>query len=139
MDLIEFAVNLLRDSILYILAGVTFITLVLTLRTLTLKGKKIDEIPPPPDEGKVEQEITPLPDESDLKQEILPLPDEIKVELEISPVPDEDELKQEIRPILEERTSETCEYCAIFKDLGTMVCPNCGRPLNLRLPEQRQP
>ncbi|EMR73065.1 hypothetical protein MCGE09_00500, partial [Thaumarchaeota archaeon SCGC AB-539-E09] len=25
-----------------------------------------------------------------------------------------------------------CDYCKIFKNLGTVICPNCGTLLNLR-------
>lgn len=122
MDFIEYAVDILRDYILYILGVTTFITLVLTLRTLTLKRKD-------------KNEILPLADEEELEEEILPITDEIKIKQETSPLQDEGELKQEIRPLLDDVTPKSCEYCAIFKDLGTMVCPNCGRPLNLRLPK----
>ena len=37
----------------------------------------------------------------------------------------------EIRPLLNRDELDQCEYCSIFKDLGTIVCPNCGEPLNL--------
>lgn len=26
---------------------------------------------------------------------------------------------------------QKCDYCKVFKNLGTAVCPNCGNPLNL--------
>ena len=133
MDFIEFAVNFLLDYIIYILAVTTFITLILTVRVLMVKRKVKNEIPHPPPVGEVEQEIERLPDEGELKREIMPLPDETEIEQEIGALLDEGGLKHEIRPLLEERTSESCEYCTVFKDLGTMVCPNCGRPLNLRL------
>ncbi len=37
----------------------------------------------------------------------------------------------EIRPLLSSEEPDKCEYCSIFKDLSTIVCPNCGKPLNL--------
>jgi hypothetical protein len=43
------------------------------------------------------------------------------------------EIKPEIRPVLEEETRESCAYCSMFRDIGTMVCPNCGRTLNLKI------
>ncbi len=39
----------------------------------------------------------------------------------------------EIRPIFGEETKDTCKYCSIFKDMGNVVCPNCGRALNLKI------
>ncbi len=46
---------------------------------------------------------------------------------------EKDEIKPEIRPVLEEETRESCAYCSMFRDIGTMVCPNCGRTLNLKI------
>ena len=40
-------------------------------------------------------------------------------------------LSAEIRPLLSPEEPDECEYCSIFKDLGTVVCPNCGRLLNI--------
>ena len=45
---------------------------------------------------------------------------------------EKDEVKPEFRPVLEEETWESCPYCSMFRDIGTMVCPNCGRSLNLK-------
>ena len=45
---------------------------------------------------------------------------------------EKDEIKLEIGPVLEEETRESCSYCYMFRDIGTMVCPNCGRTLNFK-------
>ncbi len=45
---------------------------------------------------------------------------------------EKDEIKLEIGSVLEEETRESCAYCNMFRDIGTMVCPNCGRTLNLK-------
>ena len=45
---------------------------------------------------------------------------------------EKDEIILGIRPVLEEETKESCPYCSMFRDIGTMVCPSCGRPLNLK-------
>ena len=39
----------------------------------------------------------------------------------------------EIRPIFGVETKDSCKYCSIFKDMGNIVCPNCGRALNLKI------
>jgi rRNA maturation endonuclease Nob1 len=26
---------------------------------------------------------------------------------------------------------QKCDYCKVFKNLGNVVCPNCGNPLNM--------
>jgi hypothetical protein len=77
-------------------------------------------------------------------EEVL-LPPEI-IEPEIRPIveegesvddfrlpPEEVEIKDDIRPLLQKGASDGCQYCSIFRDIGTAVCPNCGRPLNLRI------
>lgn len=40
--------------------------------------------------------------------------------------------KPEIRPIFEVETADKCKFCSIFRDMGNVVCPNCGRALNLK-------
>jgi hypothetical protein len=45
---------------------------------------------------------------------------------------EKDEIKLGIGPVIEEETGESCSYCSMFRDIGTMVCPNCGRSLNLK-------
>lgn len=45
---------------------------------------------------------------------------------------EKDEIQPKIGPILEEESEESCPYCYMFRDIGTMVCPNCGRTLNLK-------
>jgi hypothetical protein len=43
-----------------------------------------------------------------------------------------EEGKPEIRPVFEQETSDRCKFCSIFRDMGNVVCPNCGRALNLK-------
>ena len=45
---------------------------------------------------------------------------------------EKDEIKPEIGSVPEEETRESCPYCYMFRDIGTMVCPNCGRTLNFK-------
>lgn len=42
---------------------------------------------------------------------------------------EKDEIKLEIARA---QTRESCSYCYMFRDIGTMVCPNCGRTLNFK-------
>ncbi len=40
--------------------------------------------------------------------------------------------------LLSGEAPDTCKYCLIFKELSSIVCPNCGRPLkNTRQPHAR--
>ena len=36
----------------------------------------------------------------------------------------------EIRTLLAIEGPNECDFCSIFKGLNSVVCPNCGRPLN---------
>jgi len=47
-------------------------------------------------------------------------------------VPEVEEGTPEIRPVFEQETSDRCKFCSIFRDMGNVVCPNCGRALNLK-------
>jgi hypothetical protein len=51
--------------------------------------------------------------------------------------PKVEEGKPEIRPVFEQETSDRCKFCSIFRDMGNVVCPNCGRALNLKHDAQK--
>lgn len=116
--------NLVWDGLICLLAFAALINLALMVRTLGRKRVVTEEVVPPQEEMEIGPEIRPLPEEGELR-------------LEIGSLPDEGEGRPDIRPLLGEATTESCQYCAIFKDLGTMVCPHCGRPLNIRLNPQK--
>lgn len=157
MDLFRFPPTSFGDYFLLILALVIVINLILIVRAVSARGKRETEAvspieisepeiyssSPPPDMEPASEDVpnlkttvqeTPIPFQGEelLEVEIKPIPDDETLELEITSLPERD-VRPEIRPILEERSPDSCEYCALFKDLGTMVCPNCGRPLNLRI------
>ena len=37
----------------------------------------------------------------------------------------------EVQTLLSAEGPDACKYCFIFKDLSSVVCPNCGRRLNV--------
>ena len=101
----------------------------------------VDEIEPevlPPQEI-IEPEIRPKVEEEVLQPreiiepEIRPIVEEGESVADFQPPPNEAEIKDDIRPLLQKGASDGCQYCSIFRDIGTAVCPNCGRPLNLRI------
>jgi hypothetical protein len=111
---------------------------ILTPRDITSSEIRpiVEEVLPPPEI--IEPEIRSI------VEEVLPPPEII--EPEIRPIveegesvddfrlpPEEVEIKDDIRPLLQKGASDGCQYCSIFRDIGTAVCPNCGRPLNLRI------
>jgi hypothetical protein len=88
----------------------------------TGEASEIESEAPPPSHEKIETEIHPI-----LEGESL---------TEFRPPQEDVELEADIRPLLNREAAEGCPYCALFKDLGTAVCPNCGRPLNIRILRQ---
>ena len=158
MDLFRFPPTSFGDYFLLVIAIVIVINLILIVRALSARGNRktevvsptaasepeIDSVLSPPETELVSEEvpnleaaaqdapIVPLQGEEQIEVEIKPIPDDKTLELEITSLP-EKEVKTEIRPVLEEMSPDSCEYCSLFKDLGTMVCPNCGRPLNIRI------
>lgn len=112
----------LQWQILIILAALTVAVLLLLVRSLS-KGSKvksapsIDDVPQEQDVGlkiveKVEGDIRPLFE---------------GVESEFIPPQRTGEPGAEIRPLLGAEEEGECGFCAIFRDLGTAVCPNCGK------------
>ena len=105
------------------------------------KPQVVDEVEPeglPPQEiiesetsPIVEEEVIPPPEI--IEPEIRPIVEEGESVADFRPPPDEAEIKDDIRPLLQKGASDGCQYCSIFRDIGTAVCPNCGRPLNLRI------
>ena len=95
----------------------------------------IEEVPVPPSEEipevslylpEPEPEIESYPEDM-LDTEPVILENEPDEELELleyaideDPEPDE---------VPDEPASDECPYCAKFRNVGTMVCPHCGRPL----------
>jgi hypothetical protein len=49
----------------------------------------------------------------------------------VTMVIDDGEGASDSRSTIVEEDKDSCMYCGTFKDIGTMVCPHCGRPLNL--------
>lgn len=158
MDLFRFPPTSFGDYFLLVIAIVIVINLILIVRALSSRGNRktevvsptavsepeIESVLSPPETELVSEEvpkleavaqeapIVPLQGEEQVEVEIKPIPDGETLELEIASLP-EKEVKTEIRPVLEEMSPDSCEYCSLFKDLNTMVCPNCGRPLNIRI------
>ncbi len=157
MDLFRFPPASFGDYFLLVIAIVIVINLILIVRALSSRGNRktegvspttsdpdVDTVLSPTETELVSEEvpnlkaavqeapIVSLGGEEQLEVEIKSIPDDKTLELEITSLP-EKEVKTEIRPVLEEMSPDSCEYCSLFKDLNTMVCPNCGRPLNIRI------
>ena len=60
------------------------------------------------------------------------------VDTKISFQKDKEKVDPDINPLPITGGSDECKYCLIFKDLSSIVCPNCGRPLNLSTRNQAE-
>lgn len=147
----------LGDALLIALVVVTLLVLVLFFRVLGRSGKgevrtssevlyeepveappseeSVEEPETAEEEIEIEEPVEHEPELTDMEPEVI----EPKEEPEIRPITAEIEIKsveepgEEIRPLLEEESDDRCQYCSVFLDLGTAVCPNCGRPLDARI------
>jgi hypothetical protein len=120
--------DFLNEPLLVRVIIVVSIVLILFIRVLTRKKSVRKEnlsdnlnddvyVPMTTIDGEAQTEIMPVFTNGQIEQ--------------VSKGPEIKGLSVEIRPLLYPNEPDQCEYCSIFKDLGTIVCPNCGKPLNL--------
>ena len=135
--------------LMVLLAFLVLIILMLLARASSPRKSRTDDADRPQVVDEIEPEVlSPQeiiePETSPIVEEILPPPEIIEPEIRLiveegESVADfrlpheEAEIKDDIRPLLQKGASDGCQYCSIFRDIGTAVCPNCGRPLNLRI------
>ena len=123
--------RLSEDPLLLLLSIVSVFTLVLLVRVLFRGGGTVGGDVAKPLETIAEDEEQTPPEENHVAPEIRSVLIDGEVDLATQEVLVTAEASAEIRPLLSPEEPDECEYCPIFKDLGTVVCPNCGRPLNL--------
>ena len=57
-------------------------------------------------------------------------PVQVKGNVDNSVQVDEQRVDAEVKSLFNAEGPDACKYCFIFKDLSSIVCPNCGRLLN---------
>ena len=117
--------------LMVLLAFLILIILVLLARTSSPRKSGSDDADIPQVVDEIEPEV--LPPQEIIEPEIRPIVEEGESVADFQPPPNEAEIKDDIRPLLQKGISDGCQYCSIFRDIGTAVCPNCGRPLNLKI------
>ena len=149
LDLTGFLSGDIVTPLMILLAFLTLIILVLLARTSSPRKSGSDDADKPPVVDEIEPEVLPpqeiiepekhpiveevLPPREIIEPEIRPIVEEGESVADFQPPPNEAEIKDDIRPLLQKGASDGCQYCSIFRDIGTAVCPNCGRPLNLKI------
>ena len=106
-------------------------TLILLVRIIIKRGRAAGRGEAEYLETIAEDKELMMPEETIVTPEIRSVLIDGEVDMATQAHLDTAELTVEIRPLLSSEKPDECEYCSIFKDLSTVVCPNCGKPLNL--------
>jgi len=128
MVLNEIVNRISLEPLLFLLLTITFINIIFLVRVISGRNGKdftrlsntyVDD---PSSATLVQEEVVKGPDSNQLVQQGL------------SPSQNAEPVESSIRTLTVTNKGETlnCEYCKIFKNLSTAVCPNCGNLLNLR-------
>jgi len=128
MVLNEIVERISLEPLLFLLLTITFINIIYLLRVLSGRNGKdftpLSEtyVNEPTSATLLQEEVVKGPDSNQLVQQAL------------SPSQNAEPVESSIRTLTVTDKGETldCEYCKIFKNLNTAVCPNCGSLLNLR-------
>ena len=123
--------RLSEEPLLILMSVVAVITLILLVRVFFKGGGTARRDVAKPLETIADDEEQKLPEETIATPEIRSVLIDGEVDMATQVHLETAEVSAEIRPLLSSEKPDECEYCSIFKDLGTVVCPNCGRPLNL--------
>ncbi|EMR74243.1 hypothetical protein MCGE09_00304 [Thaumarchaeota archaeon SCGC AB-539-E09] len=115
------------EPILLLLLIITFVNIFFLIKILKNSTVKIPQVVDTYSEMLVN--ITPLLEESEIKSN--------SDSLFLQNIPSNNNLTPVVltvrNKIVEDvRERYDCDYCKIFKNLGTVICPNCGTLLNLR-------
>ena len=128
---LDFILRLTEEPLLVLMSVFALITLILLARIFFSRGRIARKDVVKPLEMITEDKGLKLPEETIVAPEIYPVLVNGEVDMATHVLLKTAEVSTEIRPLLNSEEPDGCEYCSIFKDLGTIVCPNCGKPLNL--------
>lgn len=123
--------KLSEEPLLILMSVVAVITLILLVRVFFKGGGTAGRDVAKPLETIADDEEQTLPEETIATPEIRSVIIDGEVDVITRAYSRAADVSAEIRPLLSPEKPDECEYCSIFKDLSTVVCPNCGRPLNL--------
>ena len=128
---LEILWRLSEEPLLVLLSIVSVMTLILLVRIIIKRGRAAGRGEAEYLETIAEDKELMMPEETIVTPEIRSVLIDGEVDMATQAHLDTAEISVEIRPLLSPEKPDECEYCSIFKDLSTVVCPNCGRPLNL--------
>jgi hypothetical protein len=124
----EIVNRILLEPFLFLLLTVTFINILFLIKTIA-GGNRTNF------SGVVDTYATDFKTATHNQEEVVNKLDSdllVKQELPLRKSSKQFESNIRNRTLTEKEEVQNCEYCKIFKNLGTAVCPNCGGLLNLR-------
>lgn len=130
LTLLEILWRLSEEPLLLLMSVVSVVTLLLMVRVFLKRGSAAGRDVAEPLETIADDEEQTL-EETIATPEISPVIIDGEIDVATRAIIKAEDVIAEIRPLLSPEKPDECEYCSIFKDLATVVCPNCGRPLNL--------
>jgi hypothetical protein len=128
---LEILWRLSEEPPLVLISVVSVMTLILLVRVFFKRGGTAGRDVAKPLETIADDKEQTLPEETIATPEISPVIIDGEIDVATQAHVKAEDVIAEIRPLLSPEKPDECEYCSIFKDLSTVVCPNCGRPLNL--------
>ena len=128
---LEFIWGLAEEPLLVLMSVFALINLILLVRFFFSRGHIARKDVVKPLEVITQDKEQALLDETTIAPEISSVLINGEVDIGTRVLLKTAEASTEIRPLLSSEEPDKCEYCSIFKDLRTTVCPNCGKPLNL--------
>jgi len=124
----EIVNSILLEPFLFLLLTVTFINIIFLIKTIA-GGNRTNF------SGVVDTYTEDLTNATHIQEEVInKLDSDLLVQQEIPLRQSSKQFESNIRnrTLTEKEEVQNCEYCKIFKNLGTAICPNCGELLNLR-------
>ena len=125
------SLEVLQRPLLIIISLIAILNFLLLIRVLLHRNNLKEDSGRPTDI--VNEEITlVVNNEEIIESEIHPIIIDGEVDSSLLKSSSDKLIHSEISPLLGNENPDQCTHCQIFKDLNSIVCPNCGRALNIK-------
>jgi hypothetical protein len=127
LALLDYLWTFSKEPLLLIMLGFTLINILLLAR-LSFKRKRISKKDVAGPLEMISDEDQIIVDVENVEEGIQPVQVDENVDIQVQV--DEAEVDTGVKTSRYSEEPDACKYCFIFKDLSSVVCPNCGRKLN---------